>query len=96
MNQQAQLEALAEQNRLLREALLKLACLGHGESYGNSIGNCIAQDALDLPDLSTSILNQRDARTIRDVAEKIKEAEPMLWDQYYRSMYKMAAEKEKS
>ena len=30
----------------LREALRKLACLGNGDSYGNSTGNCIAQEAL--------------------------------------------------
>lgn len=30
----------------LVEALQKLACLGNGDRYGNSDGNCIAQAAL--------------------------------------------------
>lgn len=30
----------------LVEALQKLACLGNGDQYGNSDGNCIAQAAL--------------------------------------------------
>ena len=94
------IEALAEQNRLLKEALLKLACLGHGESYGNSIGNCIAQDALAVPDLSTSILNQRDARTLREAAEwfykfgKDQESEPDI--AAAQQLERMAAEKEKA
>ena len=53
-----QLAALAEQNEKMREALQKLACLGNGEQYGNSIGNCIAQEALSLPDLASPVLNQ--------------------------------------
>ena len=53
-----QLAALAEQNEKMREALQKLACLGNGEQYGNSIGNCIAQEALSLPDLATPVLNR--------------------------------------
>ena len=53
-----QLAALAEQNEKMREALQKLACLGNGEQYGNSIGNCIAQEALSLPDLTSPVLNR--------------------------------------
>lgn len=92
MNQE-QLEALAEQNRLLREALEGAV---EYTALLDDFTQQALQQALALPDLSTSILNQRDARTIRDVAEKIKEADPMLWDLYYRSLCKMAAEKEKS
>ena len=44
-----QLAALAEQNTKFRKVLLRLACLGNGDQYGNSIGNCIAQEALSLP-----------------------------------------------
>ena len=29
-----------------RAALEKLACLGNGDAWGNSIGNCMAQEAL--------------------------------------------------
>ena len=47
-----QLAALAEQNEKMRKVLLRLACLGNGDQYGNSIGNCIAQEALSLPDLA--------------------------------------------
>lgn len=57
-----QLAALAEQNEKYREALQKLACLGNGEQYGNSIGNCIAQEALSLPDLTSPVLNRIRAR----------------------------------
>ena len=53
-----QLAALAEQNEKMREALQKLACLGNGEQYGNSIGNCIAQEAISLPDLTSPVLNR--------------------------------------
>ena len=53
-----QLAALAEQNEKLRKVLLRLACLGNGDQYGNSIGNCIAQEALSLPDLASPVLNR--------------------------------------
>ncbi len=35
-----------KQIALLREALEKIACLGNGDKHGNSIGNCMAIDAL--------------------------------------------------
>ena len=38
-----EVEARAER---YRRALLKLACLGNGDCYGNSHGNVIAQEAL--------------------------------------------------
>ena len=50
--------ALAEQNEKMRKVLLRLACLGNGDQYGNSIGNCIAQEALSLPDLASPVLNR--------------------------------------
>ena len=53
-----QLAALAEQNAKMRKVLLRLACLGNGDQYGNSIGNCIAQEALSLPDLASPVLNR--------------------------------------
>ena len=53
-----QLAALAEQNTKFRKVLLRLACLGNGDQYGNSIGNCIAQEALSLPNLATPLLNR--------------------------------------
>ena len=53
-----QLAALAEQNTKFRKVLLRLACLGNGDQYGNSIGNCIAQEALSLPDLASPVLNR--------------------------------------
>ena len=57
-NVEQQLAALAEQNEKMRKVLLRLACLGNGDQYGNSIGNCIAQEALSLPDLATPVLNE--------------------------------------
>ena len=61
-NLHEQLATLAEQNEKLRKVLLRLACLGNGDQYGNSIGNCIAQEALSLPNLATPVLNRIRAR----------------------------------
>ena len=33
---------------IAQQALEKLACLGNGDIPGNSVGNCIAQEALEL------------------------------------------------
>ena len=63
------LAALAEQNVNMRKVLLRLACLGNGDQYGNSIGNCIAQEALSLPDLATPVLNRIRAEGMRMAAE---------------------------
>ena len=60
-----QLAALAEQNTKFRKVLLRLACLGNGDQYGNSIGNCIAQEALSLPDLASPVLNRIRAEGMR-------------------------------
>ena len=64
-----QLAALAEQNEKMRKVLLRLACLGNGDQYGNSIGNCIAQEALSLPNLATPVLNRIRAEGMRMAAE---------------------------
>ena len=42
----AELRRLHAVNQALVAALQKLACLGNGDQYGNSDGNCIAQAAL--------------------------------------------------
>ena len=62
---------LAAQVEGLRAALHKLACLGNGDTYGNSTGNRIAQDALALPNTTADILRKRDARTLRDAADDL-------------------------
>ena len=67
-----QLAALAEQNEKLRKVLLRLACLGNGDQYGNSIGNCIAQEALSLHDLASPVLNRIKAEGMREAAEICK------------------------
>ena len=64
-----QLAALAEQNEKMRKVLLRLACLGNGDQYGNSIGNCIAQEALSLPNLASPVLNRIKAEAYREAAE---------------------------
>ena len=61
-----QLAALAEQNAKMRKVLLRLACLGNGDQYGNSIGNCIAQEALSLPDLASPVLNRIRAEGMKE------------------------------
>ena len=63
-----QLAALAEQNEKMRKVLLRLACLGNGDQYGNSIGNCIAQEALSLPDLASPVLNRIRAEAMEEAA----------------------------
>ena len=68
-NVEQQLATLAEQNEKLRKVLLRLACLGNGDQYGNSIGNCIAQEALSLPNLATPVLNRIRAEGMRMAAE---------------------------
>ena len=64
-----ELAALAEQNEKLRKVLLRLACLGNGDQYGNSIGNCIAQEALSLPNLATPVLNRIRAEALNKAAK---------------------------
>lgn len=64
-----QLSALAEQNEKMRKVLLRLACLGNGDQYGNSIGNYIAQEALSLPNLATPVLNRIRAEGMRMAAD---------------------------
>ena len=64
-----ELAALAEQNEKMRKVLLRLACLGNGDQYGNSIGNCIAQEALSLPDLASPVLNRIRAEAMEEAAE---------------------------
>ena len=67
-----QLAALAEQYEKLRKVLLRLACLGNGDQYGNSIGNCIAQEALSLPDLASPALNRIRAEGMEEAAKFIE------------------------
>lgn len=53
-------------------ALEKIACVGNGNSHGNSIGNCMAIEALALAP-STELLEQRDrkrdAKLLRLIAD---------------------------
>jgi hypothetical protein len=46
LRQHAEIERLQSVNAGLLEALKKLACLGNGDKYGNSDGNCIAIEAI--------------------------------------------------
>ena len=72
-----ELAALAEQNEKLRKVLLRLACLGNGDQYGNSIGNYIAQEALSLPNLASPVLNRIRAEGMR-ISTEIHECEDVL------------------
>ena len=65
---EAERDEFAALNALLGDALKKLACLGNSDSYGNSIGNCIAIEALALPDHASEILRKRDAGVFRTTA----------------------------
>ena len=65
----------------LREALRKLACLGNGDSYGNSIGNCIAQEALALPSDTTALnelIEKVERLTIERCVTEIEETADMV------------------
>ena len=62
---------LRKQNEKMRKVLLRLACLGNGDQYGNSIGNCIAQEALSLPDLASPVLNRIRAEAMEEENEAI-------------------------
>ena len=55
---------LALQNQAMSEALEKLACLGNGDSYGNSVGNCIAQTALNQPNIAAEVMVEHDAKVL--------------------------------
>ena len=77
--EKGQLAALAEQNEKMRKVLLRLACLGNGDQYGNSIGNCIAQEALSLPDLATPVLNRIRAEAMEEAAKIANEHEGVAW-----------------
>ena len=79
--QAEQLAALAEQNEKLRKVLLRLACLGNGDQYGNSIGNCIAQEALSLPDLASPVLNRIRAEAMRMAAQFIEDKYDFLGEE---------------
>ena len=75
-------DTLAAQNEAMREALYKLACLGNGDQFGNSIGNSIAQDALNLPNLAAEVLKRRDAKVLREAADRFEAVDPhpKHWD----------------
>ena len=76
---EAELEALRQENAALLVAMVakdatleKIACVGNGNSHGNSIGNCMAIEALALAP-STELLEQRDrkrdAKLLRLIAD---------------------------
>ena len=79
---EAERDSLAAQNDAIRKALYKLACLGNGDQFGNSIGNSIAQDALNLPNLSAEVLKRRDAKVLREAADRFEAVDPhpKHWD----------------
>ena len=47
MQQQLAAQELVIQQ--LRDALEKIACVGNGNTHGNSVGNCLAIEALAIP-----------------------------------------------
>ena len=95
--QEQQLAALAEQNEKLRKVLLRLACLGNGDQYGNSIGNCIAQEALSLPDLASPVLNRIRAEALNKAAKWFNDNVDNRTDTWQaQELRRMAAELEKT
>ena len=93
---QEQLAALAEQNEEMRKVLLRLACLGNGDQYGNSIGNCIAQEALSLPDLASPALNRIKAEAYREAAMHCSKHGSRTADEVSEDLFANADELEQS
>ena len=91
-----ELAALAEQNAKLRKVLLRLACLGNGDQYGNSIGNCIAQEALSLPDLASPVLNRIKAEAYREAAMHCSKHGSRTADEVSEDLFANADELEQS
>lgn len=92
-----QLATIAEQNEKLRKVLLRLACLGNGDQYGNSIGNCIAQEALSLPDLASPVLNRIRAEGMEMAAKWFNDHVDNRTDTWQaQELRRMAAELEKT
>ena len=92
-----ELAALAEQNEKMRKVLLRLACLGNGDQYGNSIGNCIAQEALSLPDLASPVLNRIRAEALNKAAKWFNDNVDNRTDTWQaQELRRMAAELEKN
>ena len=91
-----ELAALAEQNEKMRKVLLRLACLGNGDQYGNSIGNCIAQEALSLPDLATPVLNRIKAEAYREAAMHCSKHGRRTADEVSEDLFANADELEQS
>jgi len=106
MNQQETIDALAEQNRLLKETLKRINKypVAKEEELGYVGCRRVAGEVLSLPDLSTSILNQRDVRTLREVLHKLDIRHSQSRNHLVRSgisvcaadVHQMAAEKEKA
>ena len=69
---QAVTEQQAEAIRLKDAALEKIACIGNGDTHGNSIGNCLAIDALAIQP-SPEILQARDERVTEACVSVIEE-----------------------
>jgi len=71
----AELESLRKENAALLVAMVakdatleKIACVGNGNSHGNSIGNCMAIEALAIlpsPELLEARDRKRDAKLLR-------------------------------
>ena len=95
-NVEEQLAAIAEQNAKMRKVLLRLACLGNGDQYGNSIGNCIAQEALSLPDLATPVLNRIKAEAYREAAMHCSKHGSRTADEVSEDLFANADELEQS
>ena len=58
----------AEAIRMKDAALEKIACIGNGDMHGNSVGNCLAIDALAIQP-SPEILQARDERVAEACAK---------------------------
>lgn len=75
----AELESLRKENAALLVAMVakdatleKIACVGNGNSHGNSIGNCMAIEALAIlpsPELLEARDRKRDAKLLRRFAK---------------------------
>lgn len=74
----------------LREALDRLARLGNGPHYGNSVGNDIAKEALALPQDDTALKEYR-KKVLLEAAGRLDPDDVV--DRSYQSWLRMLAKK---
>jgi hypothetical protein len=90
-NLTAKLAECQAREEKLREALDRLARLGNGPHYGNSVGNDIAKEALALPQDDTALKEYR-KKVLLGAADVLEEKVYSTEDGHLHSEYHAADE----